>query len=471
MSEAPVTPRPVETRPVETRPDAPRRAPSLGGPPLLGVAVRMRRDPLGVLDNAFVGRDDTAVFLRLGPYRATLLSRPEQVRHVLVDNAANYSKQTRGYLKARLVLGDGLVTSEGDFWARQRRIATPAFHRQRVAALASVMTDAADEEYRAWPDAGRVDVFAAMMRLTLRIAVRTLLGGGDSRELDRVGVAVSEVLERTNDIITNPFALPLWAPLPKHRRFRAALQTLEGFVYATIAERRRAGDAERRDDLLSMLLSARDEQTGQTMSDRQLRDECVTILIAGYETTANALTWAAHLLATHPDAQARLRDEADGVVGERSPGAADFPALRWSRAVLDEAMRLYPPGWMLGRCARADDRVGAYLVRAGEFVLVSPYVLHRNPALWDNAAGFDPTRFLDGRAERLPKFAYLPFGGGQRFCIGSGFALMEGVLLLTMLARRFELTAASGVRVEPSAMITLRPRAGLPLQVRRRNAR
>lgn len=459
---------------------SPQRAPAVPTGFLIGLSLGMRNDPLGTMDRAFERFGGEAVYLRLGPYRANLIRHPDLIKHVFIDNAANYTKQTRGYEKSKIVLGRGLVTSEGELWQRQRRIANPAFSRGRVTGFAPVMVAATEAMLDAWTpraSAGEpVDVFQEMMGVTLTIAVQTLLGVGPSPELDRVSAAVSEVLERTNDIITNVLAPPLWVPLPKYVRFKRALKILDDYVFATIARRRGSGvgvrvsgdegtAASETRDLLSMLLTARDEETGESMSDRQLRDEAVTILIAGHETTANVLAWALYLLGRHPEVQRQAREEIRGVLAGRPPTADDVPKLPLVRAVADEAMRLYPPAWMLGRYTVADDVIGPYRVKAGEFVLISPYVTHRHPGLWDNPTGFDPHRFLDGRAERLPKFSYLPFGGGQRFCIGANFASMQSVLMLASILQRYALAPVPGDRVVPYAMITLRPKFGIRMSI------
>jgi cytochrome P450 len=447
---------------------APQLPPLAPGWPFLGVAWQMRRRPLPYMLKMLRDAGTDVIRMKLGPYHATLFRNPEHIRRIFVDNAANYTKQTRGYAKARISLGDGLVTSEGELWQRQRRIATPAFSRQRIAGFAGMMTDATTrmlDEWRARSrDAQPLDVFQEMMRLTLQIALQTLMGVTAEREIGELSGAVTEVLERTNDIITNPFSLPPSIPTPRSRRFKRAIETLDRFVYETIARRRAEGaSSSRPDDLLSMLLNARDEETGQGMSDKQLRDEAVTILIAGHETTANALTWAFYLLSENPRTFEALRSELTLALNGRVPTFDDLPKLPYARAVFEESMRLYPPAWMIGRCAKSQDTIGNYLVPAGTFVLVSPYVTHRHPALWDNPDQFDPSRFIDGRADALAKFAYVPFGGGQRFCIGSNFALMEGTLLLATIAQACRLTTDAGFIPEPYAMITLRPKTGLPM--------
>ncbi|QOV87841.1 cytochrome P450 [Humisphaera borealis] len=449
-------------------PAAPARAPLIKGWPILGVAWHMRNDPLKVLLRAFEENPGDAVFMKLGPYKATILRNPDHIKRVFVDNAANYSKQTRGYAKARIVLGDGLVTSEGELWQRQRRIATPAFHRQRIIGFASIMTDATVAMLDGWrqrsSSAGlpMLDVFQEMMRVTLRIALHTLLGTSAEHELNELSPAVSEVLERTNDIITNPLSFPEWVPTPKHIRFRRAIDTLDRFVYSTIDRRtKEQAEGQHATDLLSMLLAARDEQTGEGMSRTLLRDEAVTILIAGHETTAIALTWALYLVAKHPAAREALEAELDRVLAGRTPTVDDLPNLKYTRAAIEEAMRLYPPAWMIGRAAIKDDTFGPYTVRGGEFVLVSPFVTHRNAKLWDHVSDFDPGRFIDGRSDALPKFAYLPFGGGLRFCVGATFAMMEATLMLATIAQQVRIEPTEDPPVTPWAMITLRPRHGV----------
>lgn len=473
-----------------------RRAPEPRGWPLLGVSWHMRTRPLPFMLQQVHELGD-AIRLRLGPYCATLFRNPEHIKQIFVDHADNYSKQTRGYQKSRLVLGQGLVTSEGELWQRQRRIATPAFSRQRVASFAPTMTEATTAMLDAWQDRMRadpsatIDAFEEMMKVTLAIAMRTLLGASSDvgPNAERLRSAITTMLERTNEIITNPFSLPAWVPVPKNVAFNRAIATLDSFVYETIAAKReqlrcdtgvlartsgpRTGETavsqeNVAQDLLSMLLCARDEQTGEGMNDRQLRDEAVTILIAGHETTANALTWTLCLLSKHPNTRRELRAELDRILNGRVPTVDDLPKLVYTRMVLDESMRLYPPAWMIGRCAKRDDAIGPFSVRAGEFVLISPYVTHRHPALWPNPEGFDPTRFAPdaGPAHALPKFAYLPFGGGQRFCIGATFALMQATLMLATICQRCELDLVGGYEPEPFAMITLRPKPGVPMAAR-----
>lgn len=418
-----------------------------------------RGGPLPLFTRAAREHGDV-VRLRFAHRITHLITLPEHIKHVFQDDQKNYSKETRGFKALREVLGLGLLTSEGETWLRNRRIAQPAFHRQRIAALAGVMSRAAADMADSWQahaESGRpFDVAEEMMRLTLRIVGETLLSTDVSREADTVGRAVAQVLRLTRDRIYRTVPVPLAIPTPSNRRFREALATLDDIVFRMIEERRRA---ERRpNDLLTMLLEARDEQTGQGLSDRELRDEAMTIFLAGHETTANALTWTFYLLSLHPEAFRRVRAELAEVLGGRLPTADDAAKLPYTTMVLQESMRLYPPAWMVSRAAREDDIIGGYHIPKGSYVFSSPYITHRHPKLWENPEGFDPERFSPERVAAMPRFAYFPFGGGPRICIGNAFAMMEAQLLLATLAQRWRLDLAPGLRVEPEPLITLRPR-------------
>ena len=426
----------------------------------------MRGDRLGFLLRA--AREGDVVRLRFGPFVAHLLTHPDQIRAVLADRARAFGKHTRGFRALRLLLGNGLLTSEGEFWLRQRRIAQPSFHRDRIAGFAQAMTRAADDAasrlLAAGERGGRVDASAEMMRLTLRIVGETLLGADVSGESDRVGQALAYLLEDTNRRINLMLDIPLSWPLPRNRRYLASRGELDGIVRGLIEARRRAREPAA--DLLSMLMEARDDETGQGMDDEQLRDEVMTMFLAGHETTANALSWTLALLSSHPWVEARLRDELAGVLGGRAPTLDDLPKLRLGRMVLKESMRLYPPAWMIGRAPVQDELVAGFRLPKDSLVFVSPYVTHRHPAFWDNPEGFDPERFTPEREAARPKFAYFPFGGGPRQCIGSGFAQMEAELLLATLLSRCRFALVPGHPVEPEPLVTLRPRHGLLMTVR-----
>jgi len=435
-------------------------APGPRGHPLLGSLPEVRRDPLRLFLAAFREYGEVVRF-HFGPMVAHLVSSPEAVHHVLVENQRNYGKQTRGYKNLRYVLGNGLLTSEGETWKRQRRIAQPAFHRQRISGFGQTMVRAA-EDAGASLEARRgqtVDLHHEMMRLTLRIVGETLLGYDPTDAADEVGVALAFLLNIANERSGRIFEIPPSIPTRENLRFRKALATLDGVVLRMIEERRKnPGD---RGDLLSMLIESRDAETGEAMDDRQLRDETMTIFLAGHETTANALTFSWLLLSRFPAAYRELREELRAVLAGRSPTVDDLARLALPRRIVQEAMRLYPPAWIIGRSADGADEIGGYGIPARSIVFISPYVIHRHPGLWENPEGFDPARF----AKEPPRGAWLPFGAGPRMCIGNGFAMMEAELVLATLAQRlrFDLLPGEHVRLEPS--ITLRPRGGVRMTV------
>jgi cytochrome P450 len=436
------------------------------GLPYFGPLFQLRRDPLAVLRRA--ARLGNVVWFRVGPRRIFLVPHPDAVRRVLVDNYRGYNKRTRGYEVVRLFLGNGLLTSEGDFWRRQRRIAQPAFHRARIEHFGSIMQRAAASMVEEWAEYARrrerFDVCESMMRLTLRIVGECLLSTDPSGESDRVGGALSTLLQsfikRTTALVTVPRT---W-PTPHNLRIQHAVKTLDDVVLDIIAERRRAGVSEK-GDLLDMLMEARDEDTGERMNDRQLRDEVMTIFLAGHETTANALSWTWYLLAQNPAVEAKLHAELTAVLGRRTPSFADLPALPYTLQVLKESLRLYPPAWVMGRSAEVDDEICGAKIPQGAVIFVSPYVTHRLPEFWPDPERFDPERFSEQRTSAMHKFAYFPFGGGPRVCIGNTFALMEGQLLLATLAQRFRVRLVSQRKVEPDPQITLRPRHGIKVFV------
>ena len=420
---------------------------------------------------------------RFGPRRLYLLAHPDQVRDVLVTHHRNFIK-SRALQRARELLGHGLLTSEGELHLRQRRMAQPAFHRERIAALGETMVKYAARAGDGWRAGAEMDVAREMNRLTLAIAAKTLFGADVAREADEIGAALNDALAAFNRL-TNPLGPILdRLPLPGTLRVRRASARLDATIYRMIDARRRSG--EDRGDLLSMLLAARDEEgDGGAMTDLQLRDEALTLFLAGHETTANALAWTWHLLALNPDAEARLHAELD-ILGDSpprlwthradeaqpglrtggGPGGArpreggcvdDLPRLPFTRAVLAESMRLYPPAWAIGRQPLEEFSAGGYRVRAGTVVLMSPWVTQRDPRWWPEPERFDPDRWTPENEARLPRYAYFPFGGGPRKCIGEGFAWTEGILVLATLARRWRLRHASGAEVGRQPLITLRP--------------
>jgi cytochrome P450 len=451
----------------ETARSAEAIPPEPRGMPILGMLPAIRRDPAGVFMRAAQQFGDVAYF-KIGPRRGYLITNPEDIRHVLQDNARNYHKSPL-YGKLRMYLGNGLLTSEDQLWLRQRRIAQPAFHRQRMAALAGVMAEAARDAAATWQSLASggqpVDVDEEMMRLTRTVVVRALLGAD-------LGPFASKI-DQAWTIINQHIGESFWSlgftdrlPTPKYRRFQAARAVLRGAVDHVIAERRLgASDSA---DLLSMMMSARDEETGEAMNDEQLRVEVTTFLLAGQETTSLALTWTWYLLSQHPGAQRRLEDEIDAALNGRPPEYADLVNLPYLRMVIDEAMRLYPPAWGFSRQALTDDRLGGFRLPRGWLAFVIPYVLHRLPAFWPDPDAFEPERFSPERSADRPKFVYIPFGAGPRQCIGNQFALIETQLILATFAQSYRLHLAPRHKVEPWPLITLRPRFGMPMNIERR---
>jgi len=394
----------------------------------------------------------------------------EYVKRILLDNVANYPKSVTYRNNLRPFLGDGLLISEGEFWKRQRRLAQPAFHLRRLKALAAAMAECAAATAAGWEHGQVIDVMAAMNAVTMEIVARTLFGADVSTEIAEVAEAMAVLQEETGRIRpTAFFDLPEFFTRPRGRRFRGAVATLDRIVKRIVASRRRQGGEH--EDLLQMLLEARDEQTGEGMTDRQLRDELVTLFLAGHETTAIALTWTFHLLAQTPRAEATLQAEVDAALaGKPAPDFDDLEKIPYARMVAEESMRLYPPAYVFSRRAAGDDRLGPYEVPAGAHIIISPYAMHRRPDYWPEPDQFWPERFAPGARTDRPKLAYLPFGGGPRVCIGNAFAMMEHALVLCSVVKNWRLEAIPGREVRTEPRITLRPRGGLPMRVLFRNS-
>jgi len=435
--------------------------------PLVGSLLRFRRNPLAFLLETAQQYGDV-VFYRFGTARVYLLKDPEHIKDVLVTHQHKFVKG-RGIQWAKLFLGEGLLTSEGEFHTRQRRLSQPAFHRQRIGAYAAIMADYAERARGRWHDGQSLAFESEMHALTLAIAGRTLFGEDMADEAGEIGAALTDVLSLFPRFAL-PFARAIQAlPLPSNRRFDRARARLDATVYRIIRLRRESGVDQ--GDLLSMLMAAQDhEGDGGRMSDLQLRDEVMTLLLAGHETTANALCWTFFLLSQNPGAEAALHAEVDEVLGDRLPGLEDVPRLRYAEQVFAESMRLYPPAWGIGRKVVADHPVGAWTLPAGALVSMSPWVTHHDPRFFPEPFRFDPDRWRPEARAARPRFSYFPFGGGARQCIGEQFAWMEGVLLLSTLAQRFRFRLSPGTVVEPEPLITLRPRGGLPMIAEERRA-
>ena len=445
-----------------------RIAPGPPGERWLGNLRAFRHDVLGLMLTSAATYGDVVRF-QLGPRVVHLLNHPDHVRHVLVTHRDNYDKRTRSAAFIQAVTGDSLLTSNGEFWQRQRRLAQPAFHRSNLAGFVRQMTDATTGLLKGWRErrepAAPLDIATEMMRVTYTIVGRTLFSTDTGADAETIGRAMDVILPHTFGRLGRVLNWPDWVPTTANRRFHAALQSVDAVVYRIIAEHRRAGPVEGPDrDLLTSLLRVRDGETGAGFTDEQLRNETITFLLAGHETTANALTWTLYLLSQHPVVAEQLRAEVDQVLGGRTPTLEDLPQLGLVKRVIQESMRLYPPIWILERRAVEEDVVGGYRLPANSAVVLAPYALHRHPKFWTRPEVFDPERFAGPVSE-----AYLPFGAGPRMCIGSEFAMLEAQLILSMVMQSFQLQLVPGHPVEPLPGITLRSRHGLKMTLNSRS--
>ena len=445
-------------------------APAAPGPkgwPLLGVLPRVARNPLEAL--GFYARAHGGIVrVPLGPRVVYLVTHPDLIKHVLVDKAARYSKG-RTWEKTRSYLGDGLATSEGELWRRQRRLMQPQFHKDAVGALADTIALTIEQTVARLDvaaGAGRtVDIAAELMRMTLDVLMATIFGGAVKTDVTGFTEAFQVALEHTTAKVLSPIDIPDSWPTPANLRFQKARAKLDSVVFGVINERRAGED---QPDLLSLLLHTTDPETGQAMGDRQLRDEVITLFLGGSETSANGLAWAFYLLARHPEIEARVRAEAVDVLGDRRPKLEDLKSLRLCTAVFEEAMRLYPQNWVMSRDTIEDDVVGGFHVPGKSTVFLGVHALHRDPEFWDEPERFLPERFsAENVGDRHP-FAYLPFGGGQRKCIGNHFSLLEGTFALAMILRAFNVELAAGAHVVPDPQFNLRPKGGVPVRLTRR---
>jgi cytochrome P450 len=399
------------------------------------------------------------VALRFAQRRILLVSHPDLIEEVLVTQNHNFIKHFALRLNP-LLLGNGLLTSEGDFWLRQRRLVQPAFVRSRIAAYAPAMVAATLRLVAAWQPGQRRDIHADMMKLTLDIAAQTLFHADAASQARDIAQAMHVLQSCFTVRFQGLVAVPLWLPTPGNLRLRRAVRRLDTIIFGFIRQRRQ--HPQDKGDLLSLLLEARDADDGTRMTDRQVRDEAMTLFLAGHETTALVLSWTWYLLAMHPEAETRLLAELDEVLPGRLPAFGDVARLHYVEAVLLEAMRLYPPAYTIGREALADCHVGGYPVKKGTTILMSQWVVQRDPRFFEQPEAFRPERWLGEAARKVPKFAYFPFGGGPRLCVGNTFALMEMALVLATVAPRFRFTMEPGVDVKPLPAFTLHPVPGIP---------
>jgi cytochrome P450 len=437
---------------------------------LFGCLRAFQRDQLNFLRAIWRTHGDYVRIPTVPGWDVYFLADPAAIEHVLVKNAKNYRKPAFLTGPVRLLLGNGLFNSEGAFWLRQRRMSQPAFLRGAVVRLAAHMTAATNNLIRTWeaaPDNRTVDIVQEMMRLVLHIAGTTLFGADLGSDADAVGAAQQTIFGMVRHKMDNPLSAPLWMPTRRNRAYRSAKRLLDGVVLRLIESRRRSGPAA--NDLLDLHLVARDEESGTGMSDEQLKDEVLTLLFAGHDTTTAALSWAWYLLARHPEVQEALYDETARHLTGRTPTADDLPHLPLATAVFEEAIRLYPPAPGLARQSVEPDEIQGYPVPAKAILMPSQWVTHRHPAYWEKPDQFRPERFLPGRAADRPKFAYFPFGGGPRVCIGNMFALTEGALVLAGLAQRFHFQLADDHEVGIDMTFVLRPKGAVNVVVRKRS--
>jgi cytochrome P450 len=430
-----------------------------------GHFLKFRRDPTGFLANLAKLGDVT--FVKLGGKPAYFLNHPDLIRDLLGTSNAKFIKG-RALQRSKKLLGEGLLTSEGETHLRQRRMIQPAFHREKIITYAGVMTEYAAKMADEWQDGEVRDIDKEMMRLTLQIVGKTLFSANVDDEADEVGAALTAIIEMFNYLLLPFSELLEKLPIPHARRFNRAKETLDKVIYGIINERRNLG--EDKGDLLSMLLFAQDEEGGEGMSDQQVRDECLTLFLAGHETTANALTWTFYLLSQNPEKLTKLHEELDRILPNgKIPSMEDLPNLKYAESVLAESMRLFPPAWAIGRLAIKEHEFGGYKVPKGALVLLSPFITHRDRRFWEDADKFIPERWEKlSVKEAGNKFIYLPFSKGVRSCIGESFAWTEGILLIATLLRKRKLYLMPEQKIGLSPLMTLRPKYGMKMRIEKR---
>ncbi len=435
------------------------RPPGPRGLKILKTAWQFQRDQFGTLGSLIQEYGDIVTY-RFGPFPVVLLNHPDAVHHVLVDNHPNYTKRDIPFYKMlRAFLGDGLLTSDGAFWLRQRRLAQPAFQRKKIEAMSPIIVRCTEDMVARWrtlPSGTQLDIAEELMHLTLRIVGLLLFSQDLSQTQNAVGAALDELQKQMGERFSAFIPLPPILPTPRDKRFRQAREDLHSLALEIVRERRQ--NPEPPSDLLSSLIEARDPETGEAMSDAQICDELVTFLLAGHETTSNTLTWTFYLLSLHPEQRRRL--EAD--LENEAPKGQSF----CDRVIL-EALRLYPPAWVYGRQSTQADSFRGINIGAKQIVIISPYWVHRHPDFWPNPEGFDPERFT----QEIPRGAYVPFAAGPRQCIGNHFALLESRLILRTITQQVRLNLVGGTLAVPEALITLRPKGGrLPMTLEFRRA-
>jgi cytochrome P450 len=426
-----------------------------------------RPDRVNMLLNATRTYGDIVRLQMLPGFNVYLLNNPEYIHYVLVEHAEKFHKGPSLKRNTKDFIGEGLLTSEDGFHARQRRLVQPAFHHARIASYAETMVSYTERMLDNWTSGETRDIAEDMMGLTLHIVAKTLFDADVTQDTEKIGEAITAGIEFVNKRVGAPARLPDWLPTEANKKNREMATFMNNTIMRFIDDRRASG--EDKGDLLSMLLLATDEGDGGQMTNQQAKDEAMTLFIAGHETTSNALSWTWYLLSQNPDVEARVHEELDRVLAGRAPIAADLRQLPYTEMVIKEAMRLHPPAWIMSRQAMEDVNIGGYDVAKGSLILISPYVMHRDLRYFEEPERFLPERWANDFEKRIPRYAYFPFGGGPRVCIGQGFAMMETQLILATIAQRYYLSLAPDQQVEMQPMITLRPRNGLRMTVKLRD--
>lgn len=442
------------------------------GYPIIGPLLHAMRDPLRFCVES-ARRYGDIVHFQVGPRHIYLLNHPDYVKHVLQDHTKIYRRRTPDDTFKSLFtpFGQGLITSEGELWRRQRRLIQPTFHRQRIALLADQMNDCITTMIERWRRLAQgdksIDVTKELAHLTQTIVGKTLLNTSSAIDTNVISHAVDIGQQQVMPLARSAaLKLPMTLPTRGYVRYQRALRAVNELIYRVIAERRRGGLG---NDLLSLLMSARDEETGEGMTDKQLRDEIVTLILAGYDTTTGTLSFALHLLTAHPDVQHKLQAELSAVLNGQAPTFEHLARLTYTHMVLDETMRLYPSGWLIFRTAVQNDKIAGYDILAGSLVLTSPYVMGRHTRYWDRPEQFEPERFEEDRSKERPRLAYFPFGSGPRGCVGESFAMMEMQLVISHIAQAFHLQQDPHYHFKVNPQFTLQPRQGVRVILRKRS--
>lgn len=439
--------------------------PSLPGLPLFGNVFALRDERLKLLQRISQQFGDIGAF-HFGPRIVPMLNSPDFIRQVLVEKGSLFEKTATVRALGTPVLGNGIFLSEGEEHQRQRKILAPLFHHRRVLDYADIITACTSSLLEEWKDGATLNLADEMMRLTQWIISKILFDADVTGEERELGEALTLTFQYFSAAVTNPLRLPLSWPTLQNRRVQRALARINATIYRMIEERRHS--AEEHGDLLSALLRARDEEQGTSLSNRQVRNEALSLFVAGHETTANALTWCWYLLSQHPDISAKMQAEGNRVLAGRLPTVADLPNLPYTLQVLKETLRLYPPVYAFTRRAKSSVQVGSYRIPKGASVVISPYTLQRRPQFYPEPERFDPERFAPEQEQKLPRYAYLPFGAGAHICLGMHFAQLEGHLLLATMAQHLTFEFVGSRPVEPEPLLTLRPKGEVLMRIRRR---